>query len=173
MQNNTQKYKLMLEEVFIEQNRIPNNGGLGDMTRQLQIPAGIASIDAKNCYNNMLHAIASLVFCSFGVEDMSVKTMLEAIQQMKFFLQTAHGDSKESTTSTLQIWTQELCQGNGGLPGGVLVISIVILRYHQRKCHGAIIIALISKIRAKTAAIMNMDNNNLPHCPEAFLLYQL
>lgn len=51
----------------------------------MRVPAGIASVDAANCYNSIAHAIASLVFQSFGMADMLVVAMLEAIQQMKFF----------------------------------------------------------------------------------------
>ena len=58
------------------------------------MPAGIASVDASNCYDRVAHLIASLVFESFGVGETSVTAMLEAIEEMKFFLRTAYADSK-------------------------------------------------------------------------------
>ena len=168
MLTNSRKYKLMPEEEFAEQNRIVDDDSLAkvvfyDIVRQLCIPAGIASVDAINCYDSIVHVIASLVFCSFDVADMTVKAMLEAIEEMKFFLQTAYGDSNNSTTCTLQVRTQGLFQGNRVTPGGFLAISIVILCCRKRKGHRAMLIAPISRMRAKTAEIMFVKDNDLLH----------
>jgi hypothetical protein len=57
-----------------------------DITRQARVPAGIASVDASNCYDRIAHAMALLVFQAFGVPTTAIKTMLEAIENMKFFL---------------------------------------------------------------------------------------
>ena len=81
---NTNKYKLMPEDIFSERNRMADGGGLAkvilyDIVRQQIVPAGIASVDAANCYNRVAHSIASLVFQSFGVGEKSATAMLEAI----------------------------------------------------------------------------------------------
>jgi len=81
--------------------------------------------------------MASLIFQSFGVESTSISAMLETIQEMKFFLRTAYGDSKTFAGSSIEIKTQGLGQGNGASPVGWCVISIVILRAHGAKGHGA------------------------------------
>jgi hypothetical protein len=70
-----------------------DNGSLAktliyDIVWQTQSPAAIASVDASNCYDRIAHAMASLIFQSFGVEDTAVAAMLETIQEMKFFLHT-------------------------------------------------------------------------------------
>ena len=57
--------------------------------------SGISSVDVANCYNSIAHAIASLVFQYFRVPEKAIKTMLTAIEDMKYFLRTAYGDSKE------------------------------------------------------------------------------
>ncbi len=93
----------------------------------------IASVDASNCYNQIAHAMASLIFQSFGVKDTAVAVMLETIQDMKFFLLTAYGDSKDFAGSTIEIKTQGLGQGNGASCTGWCVISIMILRAHGAK----------------------------------------
>ena len=64
----------MPEEIFSEQNRMADDGTLAkvlfyDIVRQLRVSAGIISVDAANCYNRIAHAIASLVFQSFGVPE--------------------------------------------------------------------------------------------------------
>ena len=91
--------------IVSERNRTAVNGGLAktlfyDIARQLRIPAAIALVDASNCYDRITQAMALLIFQSFGVEDTAVLAMLETIQEMKFFLRTAFGDSREFAGST-------------------------------------------------------------------------
>jgi hypothetical protein len=77
------------------------------------VPAAIASVDASNCYDRIAHAMASLIFQAFGVPLSAVKTMLEAIENMKFFLQMGFGNSKSFTGGGgISIKTQGLTQGN-------------------------------------------------------------
>ena len=108
------------------------------------MPAGKSSVDAANCYNRVAHSIVSLVFQSFGVGEKSVTAMLEAIEEMKNFLRTAYGDSKDFAGSTIEVKTQGLCQGNGAAPAGWCVISTTILQCHKRKGYGANFLAPIS-----------------------------
>ncbi len=91
MLDNAQRYKLIPEEIFSEQNCTADNGGLAktlfyNIACQTCTPAAIASVDASNCYDWIAHAMASLIFQSFGVKSMAVSAMLETIQEMKFFL---------------------------------------------------------------------------------------
>ena len=113
----------MPEEVFSERNRMADDGTLAkvlfyDVVRQARRPAGISSVDAENCYDRIAHAIASLVFQSFGVPGNAAKSMLSTIQEMKVFLRTAFGDSADAAGATFEIKTQGLCQGNGAAPAG-------------------------------------------------------
>jgi hypothetical protein len=50
--------------------------------------------------------MAVLDFQSFVVEDTAVTAMLETIQDMKFFLGMAFGDSKEFAISTIEVKTR-------------------------------------------------------------------
>jgi hypothetical protein len=65
-----------------------------NIARQARTPAAIASVDASNCYNRIVHAIALLVFQAFGVAESAIGSMLGIIENMKFFLCTGFGDSK-------------------------------------------------------------------------------
>ncbi len=54
MLEEARKYKLVPEEIFSEQNRMANDGGLAktlfyNIACQLRIPAAIALVDASNC----------------------------------------------------------------------------------------------------------------------------
>ncbi len=142
MLNTARKYKLVPEEIFSKKNPMADDGGLAktlfyDIAWQTRLTAAIASVDASNCYDRIAHAMALLIFQSFQVEDTAVATMLEMIQKMKFFLRTAYGDSTNFAGSTIEVKTQGLGQGNGASLAGWCVISIMILRAHGKKGHGA------------------------------------
>ncbi len=94
-------------------------------------------MDASNCYDWIVHAMASLIFQSFGVEDTAVATMLKTIQEMKFFLRTAYRDLTNFAGSMIDVKMQGLGQGNGASPAGWCIISIMILWAHGKKGHGA------------------------------------
>jgi hypothetical protein len=168
MLDTARKYKLVPKEIFREKNRMADNGGLAktlfyDIARQTQLPAAIASVDASNCYNRIMHAMALPIFQSFGVEDTAVATMLETIQEMKFFLRTAYGDLTNFVGSLIEVKMQGLGQGNGASPAGWCVISIMILRAHGKKGHGARFIAPMSCMKRSLSAILYANDMDLLH----------
>ena len=168
MLEEARKYKLVPEEIFSEPNPTADDGGLAktlfyNIARQLRIPAAIASVDASNCYDRIAHAMVSLIFQSFGVEDMAVSAMLEMIQEMKFFLRTAFGAPREFVGSTIEVKTQGLSQGNGTSLAGWCVISIMILQAHGAKGHSAHFIALLSQVRSSLSAILYINDTDLLH----------
>ena len=168
MLENVRKHNLMPEEIFSERNRMADDGTLAkvlfyDIVRQLRVSAGISSVDAANCYDSIAHAIASLVFQAFGVPEEAIAAMLTAIEEMKYFLRTAYGDSKEYVGSTIEVKFQGLCQGNGAAPAGWAVISITIINAHKRKGHGGHFLCPISRREGHLAAILFVDDTDLIH----------
>lgn len=108
MLDNARKYGLMADEIFSERNRMADDGTLSrvlffDLIRQTRKPAGMSSVDAANCYDRIAHAIASLTFQAFGVKRKTSVPMLKAIEEMKLFLRTAYGDSKDFAGSSIGI----------------------------------------------------------------------
>jgi hypothetical protein len=90
MMAKVREHDLMPEEIFSEKNRMADDGTLCktlfcNLGRQARAPAAIASVDASNCYNSIAHAMASLIFQSFGVPVTAVESMLGTIENMKFF----------------------------------------------------------------------------------------
>ena len=134
-----------------------------DLARQARAPAAIASVDALNCYDRIAHAMASLVFQAFGVPITVVESMLGTIENMKFFLRTGFGDSKEFARSSIEIRTQGLCQGNGASPAAWAVVSIVIIRAHKEKGHGAQFLCPISNLKCHIAGVLFVDDTDLIH----------
>ena len=100
MPNNTRKYGYAPEELYNERNKMTDTGTLAkvlffDIARQTRLTVGQCSVEATDCYDSVSHAIASLVFLFFGVPKEAVQSILKTIEEMKYFLRTACGDSKE------------------------------------------------------------------------------
>ena len=168
MLDNVREHGFMPEEIFSEKNRMANDGSFAkvltyDIGRQLRVPFALSSVDAAQCYDSIAHAIASLVFQAFGVPEAAIQSMLETIQDMKFYLRTAFGDSKDFAGSSIEVKFQGLCQGNGAAPAGWAVISITILNAHKRKGHGGHFVCPISHRRGHLAAILYVDDTDLIH----------
>ena len=89
--------------------------------------------------------------------------MLQAIQDMKFFLRTAFGDSDSSVGARIHLKTQGFMQGNGAAPAGWAVISIIILHAHKKDSHGATFTCPISGKAKKISGILYLDDNDLLH----------
>eukprot|EP00804_Cyclotella_cryptica_P003924 CCRYP_016117-RA/>CCRYP_016117-RA protein AED:0.75 eAED:0.75 QI:0/-1/0/1/-1/1/1/0/1178 len=171
MLDQIRQYKLMPEEIFSERQRMADDGIMAkvlfyDISRQLRAPAALASVDAANCYDRVAHAIASLVFRSFGTPLPMTLSMLTAIQQMQFFLRTAFGDSNRAVGSRIHLRTQGFMQGNGASPAGWTAISITILHAHKARGHGASFLCPISQVKKDLACILYVDDNDLLHMCE-------
>jgi hypothetical protein len=168
MMQNAHDHRLMPEKIYSKKNCMSDDGTLTktlfyDVTRQAKVPAAIASVDASNCYDRIAHAMASLVFQAFGVPECAIGSMLSAIKNMKFFLPTGFGDSTKFAGGGIRIKTQGLTQGNGASLAGWAVISIVILKAHGKKGHGAKFVCPITKLTSHLSAIIYVDNTDLLH----------
>jgi hypothetical protein len=89
--------------------------------------------------------------------------MLSAINNMKIFLQTGFGDSTRFVGGGVGVKVQGLTQGNRVSPAGWAVISIVILRAHDKKGHGATFCCPITRCSANISAILYANNTDLLH----------
>ena len=120
-------------------------------------------MDPANCYDSVAHAIACLIFQAVGVPVEGAMAMLEAIQDMKFFLRTAYGDSTNCAHSAIEVKYQGLCQGNGAAPAGWAVISITILRAHKKNGHGSIFVCLVTQLKFVLSAVLFVNDCDLIH----------
>jgi len=159
---------LMPEEIFSEKGCTAVDGTLAkvlfyDISRQFRKPAAIASVDASNCFDRICHAMTSLVFKSVGVPQSAVTAMLGAIAEMKFFLRTAFGDSEQFAGGGIEYKTRGMCQGNGAAPDAWGVVSITILKAHNRRHSGASFLCPISATRKNVAGILFVDDTDLMH----------
>ena len=168
MLDEARRQNLMPEEVFSKQNKMADDSTLTKVLTyniicQARQSAGLALVDADNCYDRIAHAIASLVFQAFGVPLSASEAMLTTIQEMKIFLRTGFVGSTDFARLTLSIKTQGLCQRNGASPAGWGVVSICILSTHKKKGHGAHFTCPITKLKSHIPGIIYVDNTDLVH----------
>ena len=134
-----------------------------DIVRQLRQSAGLALVDAENCYDRIAHAVSSLVFQAFGTTQEACKVMHGAIQEMHFFLRTAFGDLDEAKGAKIDQKTQGFMQGNGAAPAGWAVVSTTIIHAHKKGGHGASFLCPILRLHHKLAGIIYLDNTDILH----------
>ncbi len=100
MMDKASEHKLIPEKIYGEKNHLAEDRTLAKVifyyiVCQTRWPAGIAAVNANNYNDRIAHPIASLVFQSMGIPTLATTSMLSTIQDMKFYLCTGYGDSKE------------------------------------------------------------------------------
>jgi hypothetical protein len=124
---------------------------------------GISAVNTDNCYDQIAHPIASLVFQALGVPHKAVVSMLSTIQDMIFFLCMGFGDPNVYAGSTDGKKTQGLCQGNGAAPAGWTVTSMAMINAHKRKGHGVHLTSPITKAAIHLVGTLFVDDTDLEH----------
>ena len=89
--------------------------------------------------------------------------MLTEFEEMKYFLGTAYGDSKNFDGITIELNFQGLCQGSGADLEGWAVIIITIICAHKSKGHGGHFVCTISNLTRHLAALLFVDYTYMIH----------
>jgi hypothetical protein len=90
-------------------------------------------------------------------------SLFSTIQDMKFFLHTGFGNSKDYACSTGGIKMQGMCQGNSAAPARWIVDSIPMIQAHKLKGHGVHLICPISGKTLHIARTLFGSNTDLEH----------
>ncbi len=98
-----------------------------------------------------------------GVPITATMSMLSSIQDMRFYLRTGYGNSKEFAQSTGRIKTQGLCQGNSAAPAGWTTTHIMKINVHKRKDYGTHLVNPISKGSLHVVGSIFVDDTDLEH----------
>jgi hypothetical protein len=88
---------------------------------------------------------------------------LTAIQNMKFFLHTAFGDSKDLVGARVELKAKGYMEGNRAPQVGWAVVSIAILMAHKQWGHGAIFLCPISDAFQQVSTIMYDNDTDSLH----------
>ena len=129
-----------------------------DAFRQKRISGAVTSMDADTCYDHMAHSMISLCSQCLALVVEVITSLLLTIQLMKFFLQTAFGDSTCFYGSWQPIPLQGCCQGNGGGPAMWVSVSIILVHQLWANGHIAMFIQVISGLKVSFAGFLYVDD---------------
>ena len=120
-------------------------------------------MDADSCFDPKAHPSALQIFQALGINSQALEAMLTKIQEMKFLLHTAYGNSKNLANSKIELKTQGLCQGSGAVDAGWAAVSICIIHAHKRKGHGATFLCPISDLKSNIGGVIYVDDTDIIH----------
>ena len=149
-------YKAMrqLEEIhYIPEDQYSQRGGTAedskldnrltlDLSRQMVINMTAISADADKCYDRINHIVMALALRAVCGDPCVAKSMLEAIQNMKYFQRTGRGDSNTFLVMTELL--QGICQGNTAGPACWVILSSIMIRCYEKAGHGSKLLSLIA-----------------------------
>jgi hypothetical protein len=126
----------------------------------------ITGNDFGDCYDRVAHPIASIALQSWGVPQEPIRILLSAMQTMHFFICTGFGKSAVSYGGTNEDCTLGLGQGNAAAGPGLLSVSSLIVDSYLREGHGMRRMTSYSQQPFDLAAVIYVDNKDLPHMPK-------
>jgi hypothetical protein len=117
----------------------------------------------KGCYNRIVHSVASICFQCMGMPLAPLRSMFITLQQLKHFIQTAHGTSESSFhASTIHpIAIQGVGQGNGAGPQLWAAISTVVLNMLRNQGMGGYFESPISRRPLHIAGYAYVDDTDI------------
>jgi len=111
-----------------------NRALTANVTRQSQAILAVALVDFRTCYDSVAHPPSSITCQHLSAASSVLETIFSTIQNMKIFLQTAHGNSSTfyGSPSMEGLPFQGVCQGNSASPALWLATSIPLI---EKLCH--------------------------------------
>jgi hypothetical protein len=133
-----------------------------DILRMTRQPGALCSNDAKSCYDRVLHSIVALAFRRIGIPKQPTECMLQCIQEMKQYMRTSYGDSKNSYSSKdAAIPFQGILQGNGAGPTIWVLVSTPLLNMMRKADNGAHLLSAIGREAAHIVGYAFVDDTDL------------
>ena len=133
MMRNAKDYNLLPPELFATSGTSAPAGCLTrilwcDMNLIMNRSFSVQNCDLGQCYDAIHHVAASLALRSFGVPKKAVGVMHTVLQEMKFWLRSAFGDSETPFSGSALDPTMGEGQGSGAAPPTWTTISTVMIR---------------------------------------------
>ena len=133
-----------------------------DIWRQSKTPGILLSNDAKSCYDRMVHSAMSLALQRMGIERGPIESMLCALQELKHYVRTGHGDSDVFfDCAQLRIPCQGCGQGNGAGPSIWAILSTPLFDLMRQKDFGLKLTSAVTKELLHTSGFAFVDDTDL------------
>jgi hypothetical protein len=133
-----------------------------NINRQKKRPGAVRSNDAKSCYNQIVHSVASLTMQRVGTPVEPIVCMFTTIQNLRHRRRTVYGDSSIGFSGRLYtVPIQGVGQDNRAGPQIWAVVGTPIFDMFQAMGYGAHFEAFISHDRLHFVGFTIVDDTDL------------
>ena len=130
-----EKHKVLEQEQFgSRKNHRSNMVSLNhrlmfDLCWQRRQSLAIALVDAKSCYDRIVHNVANICLCRIDIPMEPLLCMFKTLQAAHHHVMTAFGVSEETYQSMMDIPLQGIGQGNGAGPSIWVLVNAPISKW--------------------------------------------
>ena len=121
----------------------------------------IAGVDAAQCYDRIVHSVASMLCQKEGIQIPAALLMFGAIQSMTYYIRTTFGDSDTHYGGPQLVPFQGTCQGNGASPAIWLVVSMYLVLLMKDDGHKSTILSAYSAVSISFIGFLFVDDTDL------------
>ena len=132
-----------------------------DLCRQRRQALATVSVDAKFCYDRIVHNVACINLRRLGIPIEPLLCMFKTLQVAHHHIMTAFGISETTYRSLLEIPLQGIGQGNGAGPSIWAVINAPIIRMVKDQGGGAIFRTAIALTCLTYAGFSFVDDSDI------------
>ena len=132
-----------------------------DLCRQRRQALATVSVDAKSCYDRIVHNVACINLRRVGIPIEPLLCMFKTLQMAHHHIMTAFGLSDTTYRSLIDIPLQGIGQGNGAGPSIWSVINAPIIRMVKNNGGGAIFRTAIALTVLKYIGFSFVDDSDI------------
>ena len=133
-----------------------------DLLHLRRWPGAIASVDANNCFNRIVHYFMPLACQAMGVGVGLLVSMHSALSYTTLYICTGYGDSRMHYGGTNDTPFEGIGQGNGAGPAGWLAVRSVLLAYLRKACKCTSGVSAVSCRPFSYVAMAFVDDTDIP-----------
>lgn len=138
-----------------------------DGSKVLHHPMSLDEADFGDCFDRTAHGPKSIALQSWGIPVNAIRTLLTAIQTMRFCLRTGFGTSTETYGGSSDNPNAGSCQGSGSAGSAFSALSHLIVNAYKRMGHGAKLTSSYTARLFLLAAVMYVDDTDILHWAES------
>ena len=132
-----------------------------DLFRLRHRPGAIAGVDATQCYDCIVHSLASILAQNEGAPLTPLQSMFTSLQRMQYFLRTKFGESKHYYGGVQAQPFQGTAQGNGASPSMWVMISMYLVLLMHNAGFVTQLISAFSGLSVALVGFLFVDDTDL------------
>jgi hypothetical protein len=140
-----------------------NSKLVDDILRQTRRAGAIASNDAQNGYDSIIHSVLSICLQRMDMGKNPIQSTLTTLLVLEHYIRTAFGDSTDSYNGTALLPLQGVVQGNAVASAGWLVVSTPIINLMRDAGYGFLHWSAIENEVVRIVCFTFVDDTDLVH----------